>query len=326
MYESCAHTLALEESDYIYPGIAICFHHCFLFSAYFRRFFGSDFPATPSPCFSLHALIPAYDHLLGPIYETLAKADRPLTSRIAGNEYNNSGPAHHHQAPTPTRHGHGTAHPDLSSPNQPRYAHNFYPQYAPPQSMPGAAPPALPPVHDSMVGLPHSPGIARPLKRAHDEDDDEKRALFGELPDAAKRRKFILVEDQQRGTRVRVRAELDLLNMDDMPDAHLKVNAVYPRSYYPRQMSSPPGSPSGRERWDDEDDEAEGVSGTLPTRGKTMVTVSLMDGGETQMAVPRMTKSRRDKEVKLNNLGYLMAWGQARTFSGRTLFLQRSCE
>ncbi|KAK3045261.1 hypothetical protein LTR53_020626, partial [Teratosphaeriaceae sp. CCFEE 6253] len=60
--------------------------------------------------------------------------------------------------------------------------------------------------------------------------------------------------------------------MEEIPDQYLKNNAIYPRSYFPRQMRSPPGSPRGgrSRRWDDEDDEVEGVSGTAPTRGKTM--------------------------------------------------------
>lgn len=172
--------------------------------------------------------------------------------------------------------------------------------------------------------------LANPIA-ASSKDNDEKtqRTLFGGLP-ASKRRKFILVDDTQRGTRVRVRVMLDQVKMDDMPDAHLRINAVYPRSYYPRQMRSPPHSPRGRGRHvepDDNDDDIdiEGVSGTLPTIGKTMVPVSLMDGSETQLPVPRMTKSWRANEVALNELGYRMSWGQARTFNGRTLFLQRSC-
>jgi len=188
----------------------------------------------------------------------------------------------------------------------------------------------MPSVHDPMDNMhhPQTSTLATPASASVkdlEEDDDSKRALFGDVPDS-KRRKFILVEDTQRGTRVRVRVMLDQVKMDDMPDAHLRINAVYPRSYYPRQMRSPPGSPRGRGIWDDEDDEPEGVSGTAPTHGKTMVPVSFMDGSEAKLPVPRMTKSKRAREVALNELGYRMAWGQARTFNGRTLFLQRSCE
>ncbi|KAK1020289.1 hypothetical protein LTR33_019081, partial [Friedmanniomyces endolithicus] len=163
-----------------------------------------------------------------------------------------------------------------------------------------------------------------------EEEAASHRALFGDLP-KSKQRKFILVEDPQRGTRVRVCAMLDLVKMDDMPDSHLRTNAVFPRSYFPRQMRGSPGSPAqGSRRWEDEDDdyeaeeEVEGASGTAPTRGKTTVAVPMMDGSEGVLSVPRMTKSRRVKEVALNELGYRMAWGQARTFNGRTLFLQRS--
>ena len=183
----------------------------------------------------------------------------------------------------------------------------------------------MPSVHDAMDSVhSHNSTLATPASAKEDEED-KQRALFGDVPES-KRRKFILVQDDQRGTRVRVRVMLDQVKMDDMPDAHLRINAVYPRSYYPRQMRSPPCSPRARGIWDDEDDEVEGASGTAPTRGKTMVSVSMMDGSEAKLPVPSMTKSRRSKEVALNELGYRMSWGQARTFNGRTLFLQRSCE
>ena len=180
----------------------------------------------------------------------------------------------------------------------------------------------MPSVHDSMDPL-HAQASSLAAPAVKEEEESRKRKLFGDVPEA-KRRKFILVEDGQRGTRVRVRVMLDLVKMDDMPDAHLKINAVYPRSYYPRQVGSPSGSPRALANWDDEDDEAVGESGTMPTRGKTMVPVSLMDGSEAKAPVPRMTKSRRNKEIALNELGYRMSWGQTRTFNGRTLFLQRS--
>ncbi|KAK5696156.1 hypothetical protein LTR97_008576 [Elasticomyces elasticus] len=186
----------------------------------------------------------------------------------------------------------------------------------------------MPSVHDVMDSIPSAQALTltAPARReVKDEEEESKRALFGDVPES-KRRKFILVEDQQRGTRVRVRVMLDQVKMDDMPDAHLRINAVFPRSYFPRQMRSPPSSPRGGRNWGDEDDEVEGASGTAPTRGKTTVAVPLMDGSETTLSVPRMTKSRRNKEVSLNELGYRMAWGQARTFNGRTLFLQRSLD
>ncbi|KAK6428764.1 hypothetical protein LTR95_015092 [Oleoguttula sp. CCFEE 5521] len=176
-------------------------------------------------------------------------------------------------------------------------------------------------MHDAMDSMPthastHSaPAITAAVKH---EDEQSKRHLFGDVPES-KRRKFILVDDHQRGTRVRVRVMLDQVKMDDMPDAYLRTNAVYPRSYFPRQMRSPPGTPS-RGLWDDEDDGVEAEPGT------TIVPVSIMDGSEAKLPVPRMTKSRRETEVALNELGYRMSWSQARTFNGRTLFLQRSLD
>lgn len=185
----------------------------------------------------------------------------------------------------------------------------------------------MPSVHDVMDPMHRqaAPLAAAAAGPVNEGDEDTKRALFGDVPES-KRRKFILVEDSQRGTRVRVRVMLDQVKMDDIPDAYLKTNSVYPRSFYPRQMRSPPGSPRARGDWDDEDDRQEGVSGTAPTHGKTFVQVSCMDGSEARLPVPRMARSKRSREVALNELGYRMSWGQARTFNGRTLFLQKSCE
>ncbi|WPH03212.1 Hypothetical protein R9X50_00608900 [Acrodontium crateriforme] len=232
----------------------------------------------------------------------------------AGNEYHAQS-AHHPGMP------HGQH--DLSQ-QEPRFAQNFYPTYPTHQNVGNS----LPSVHDGMDQPMHNRAslLATPATSSAKEDGEEAhRALFGNIPES-KQRKFILVDDHQRGTRVRVRVQLDQVKMDDMPDAHLRINAVYPRSYYPRQMRSPTGSPRGRGQWDDFDDLAEGVSGEAPTIGKTLVPVSLMDGSDSELPVPRMTKSKRSKEVALNELGYRMAWGQARTFNGRTIFLQRSLD
>lgn len=201
----------------------------------------------------------------------------------------------------------------MASPTSARYAQNFYPSY--PQQ-PGVGSSSMPSVHDAMDTM-HSQASALAIPASASvkkEEENHKRALFGDVPES-KRRKFILVDDNQRGTRVRVRVMLDQVKMDDMPDAHLRINAVYPRSYFPRQMRSPPGSPRARGNWDDEDDEGDDGAVVAPG-GKTMVPVSLMDGSEAKLPVPRMTRSKRNKEVALNELGYRMSWGQARTFNG----------
>lgn len=158
---------------------------------------------------------------------------------------------------------------------------------------------------------------------AVDDDDDEvsSAALFGDLPEA-KRRKFILVDDTQRGTRVRVRVMLDQVRMAEMPDSYRKSNSVFPRSWFATEMQD---AGAARARWpDDLGDEEGGAREDDGERVRTVVPVKLMDDSEVPMGVPRMTRSRRRKEMNLNDLGYRMSWSQSRVFSGRTLFLQRS--
>lgn len=57
-----------------------------------------------------------------------------------------------------------------------------------------------------------------------------------------------------------------------------------------------------------------------------MVAVPLADGGEAELGVPRMRKSVRSKEVKLNDLGYRMTWHQSRVFADKTVFLQKALD
>lgn len=248
------------------------------------------------------------------IYPCLSLRLISFLFRVAGNEYNNT---------VSLRQPASSGQP-FSSPTEIRQTHNFYPTYPLQSRVIGQS---LPPVHDGMDSIPSHASLITPANSASvkDEDEDKKAALFGDLPEA-KRRKFILVDDNQRGTRVRVRVALDQVKMEDMPDSHLKANSVYPRSYYPRQMRSPPGSPGDPGNWDDDESEDEESSaGTLPSsKGKTFVRVPLMDGSHAQLPVPRMTRGRRAKECALNELGYRMSWSQAKTFNGRTIFMQRS--
>jgi hypothetical protein len=161
----------------------------------------------------------------------------------------------------------------------------------------------------------HAPSHTRAVATSKQEEDDRNIALFGDLPEA-KRRKFILVDDAQRGTRVRVRVMLDQVHMHEMPDSYRKNNSVYPRSWFPTEMQSPPPSPR-RGRWPDDVDGQEEAA-------RTLVPVPVTDGSETKLPVPSMNRTKRNKEVTLNDLGYRMSWSQSRVFSGRTLFLQRS--
>ncbi|KIW04528.1 uncharacterized protein PV09_04282 [Verruconis gallopava] len=226
----------------------------------------------------------------------------------ASNDYNDGSVTHHHHAPT------GAS----NAPTEVRQANNFYPTYPSSQSMVNAG---LPAPGDGMEHLAHAPVHAATTSATTKDDEEvDTVALFGDLPEA-KRRKFILVDDAQRGTRVRVRVMLDQVRMHEMPDSYRKNNSVYPRSWYPTEMQSPPPSPR-RGRWpDDVDADQEGTPAA-----RTLVHVPLLDGSDAKLPVPRMSKAKRNKEVTLNDLGYRMSWSQSRVFSGRTLFLQRSLD
>ncbi|KAL1836720.1 hypothetical protein VTJ49DRAFT_4733 [Mycothermus thermophilus] len=169
-------------------------------------------------------------------------------------------------------------------------------------------------------------------------DDTTPEDLFPDLPDV-KKRKFILVEDSERNNRLRVRVTLDGVDTREIPDSFRKSSSVYPRSYFPREMQSPPPSATGsrffmEDASDVEDDGATETEGRAEgrgagarrrgNRGRTMVKVPTTEGRVGEVAIPRMRKSFRGKEVRLNDLGYRMAWLQSRVFAGRTVFLQRA--
>lgn len=184
-----------------------------------------------------------------------------------------------------------------------------------------AMPPSTYDPMDHMGGHSSSNPTALAASAAKDSEGDAE--LFGDLPEA-KRRKFILVDDPHRGSRVRVRVMLDQVEMKEIPDSYRKTNSVFPRSYFPMQMQSPTAA-SGEARFpqDDPHDEDDPSSGR-PARGRTLVPVPMLDGSETEVPTPRMGRGKRKKEVRLNDLGYRMSWSQSRVFAGRTIFLQRA--
>lgn len=169
--------------------------------------------------------------------------------------------------------------------------------------------------------------------RSHSRVDDAGDGLFPDIPEA-KRRKFILVEDNVRGSRLRVRVTLDGVDTNEIPDSFRKGASVFPRSYFPREMQSPPPSATGSRFFvddysDDGTQETEGREasrrGAEKLRGE-VVKVTMAEGQEGEATIPRLRKSGRTKEVRLNDLGYRMAWLQSRVFSGRTVFLQRALD
>jgi hypothetical protein len=227
---------------------------------------------------------------------------------LAGNDYNDGAATHHHHAPSGS---------NGDSPNDVRQAHNFYSNYPPSATLSNAS---IPPAGGDMEHVSsHAPSHSNAVAAAKKDEEQRNIALFGDLPEA-KRRKFILVDDAQRGTRVRVRVMLDQVRMHEMPDSYRKNNSVYPRSWFATEMQSP--GPASNGRWPDD----VGAEQEDTPAARTMVPVPMLDGSDAKIPVPRMSRTKRSKEVTLNDLGYRMSWSQSRVFSGRTLFLQRSCK
>lgn len=239
--------------------------------------------------------------------------------------------------PSPTGHAHSPTVTDIRS----AQVFHGYPAFPlPTNTSAGNRGPSIPPlIRDTGIGsFSRHPAVATSSGRAvegsgpaNDNDDIEhdpsKDDLFGTLPDG-KRRKFILVDDTQRGCRVRVKVMLDQVDMDEIPDSYRMSNSVYPRTYFPVQMRSPrnqapPGNRYIRDEAADDrggDDDADAV-----TVGRTLVPAPPGDD-DTEIEVPRITRRRHRREVMLNDLGYRMSWSQSRVFAGRMLFLQRSRE
>ncbi|KAL8763728.1 MAG: hypothetical protein Q9184_000520 [Pyrenodesmia sp. 2 TL-2023] len=241
------------------------------------------------------------------------------------------------------------------APNHIRRSHVFqgYQNY-PPSAGKGSVsiPPGLPngidgpiPTH-STAHLPNStsavaasaPTLAK-IEESNQDDSKEGQAtssanpnVVGDVPEA-KRRKFISVDDLERGNhKVRVRAFLDHVDTEQIPDSYRKANSVYPRSYFPIQMQLPRGPASRGDRFfrDDEDDgggghgERDGEEEAVT--GRTMVPVPMPEGAEGELAVPRIGRAKRKREEMLNDLGNRMSWAQGRVFADRTVLLQRALD
>ncbi|KAG5921890.1 hypothetical protein E4U61_006122 [Claviceps capensis] len=187
-----------------------------------------------------------------------------------------------------------------------------------------------------------------PRRKHHRPEVETPEGLFPNLPEA-KKRKFILVDDSVRGSRLRVRVTLDGVDTNEIPDSFRRSASVFPRSYFPREMQSPPPSPTGRrffwndlpdEGRDEEETEGRGLgrrvggSGSSSSQAVDLAMSMGMGGrdgsschpGAAALGVHRMRKSRRGREIKLNDLAGRMAWLQSRVFAGRPVFLQRALD
>lgn len=176
-----------------------------------------------------------------------------------------------------------------------------------------------PPLSGSIYQYNRPSGSSNLLSRKRQRDEDEEDTqLFGDVPEG-KRRKFILVDDTQKNARVRVKVTLDQIDMDEIPDSYRKHNSVFPRAYYPVQMQIGRNDTSTRFLAGDDD-----VTGDAPpTAGRTTVGCTLSTADQ-EFEVPQLTLSKRDRERRVNELGYRMAWGQSRVFSNRPIFLGRA--
>lgn len=279
----------------------------------------TPFEGTPHPIFKKGEQdIPAgQNYRLSPFSVLTTCRPPPVCadSEFVGGGYGDSHQHHHHQAPNGAT---GT------SPNDVRHRQIFH-TYPSSYSTDGGVsvttiPPATYDAMDPMGGHPTNPAA---ITTSTAKGDGRNVELFGDLPEA-KRRKFILVDDTQRGARVRVRVMLDQVEMKEIPDSYRKTNSVFPRSYFPMQMQSPTAA-TGDSRFPDEDSpEEDGDSSGRPGRGRTLVPVPMLDGSEREVPMPRISRAKRRKEATLNDLGYRMSWSQSRVFAGRTLFLQRA--
>lgn len=239
------------------------------------------------------------------------------------------------------------------APNDIRQSHVFqgYHNFPPPA---GKGSVSVPPVLSSGIdgpipthSIPHpsnsssaiaasAPTIAK-IEDSNQDDSKERHAasstnpnVLGDIPEA-KRRKFISVDDLERGNhKVRVRAFLDHVDTEQIPDSYRKANSVYPRSYFPIQMQLPRGPASRGDRFfrDDEDDggssHGEGDGEEEAVTGRTIVPVPMPEGAEGELAVPRIGRAKRKREEMLNDLGNRMSWAQGRVFADRTVLLQRA--
>ncbi|KAK2733342.1 hypothetical protein FQN57_002162 [Myotisia sp. PD_48] len=231
------------------------------------------------------------------------------------HEYSNNS----HRPPTAS----SAAYAPGQSLNDSRPAHVFhgYQSYPPAASANGHTGPSMaPPLRET--GMDHfgkNPTVSTSRKGDFDDETSpDTTGQFRDLPEG-KRRKFILVEDPQRSCRVRVKVMLDQVDMKEIPDSYRKSNSVFPRTYFP--VHSPFGQSRSGGRFTDDANEQD--DGSSPTLGRTLVPAPMLEG-EGTVAVPRLSRRKRDKETILNDMGYRMSWGQSRVFAGRTLFLQRA--
>jgi hypothetical protein len=220
----------------------------------------------------------------------------------------------------PQTHQQIPSHQQMSSPTDLRQSQVFSGGYQPYPPAPSSMGPSMAPTMTGTMAPQYGRQSGNTMASSAETDrEEEDSLLFGDVPEG-KRRKFILVEDSQRQTKVRVKVMLDQVEMSEIPDSFRKQNAVHRRSYFPVQMPDQETA-SKDDRFVSADMEID--DGGLPTFGRINVPLHTIEG-EGGIDVPQLTRAKRGKEEKLNELGHRMAWSQSRAFAGRTVFLQKS--
>ncbi|RAL64911.1 hypothetical protein DID88_001504 [Monilinia fructigena] len=182
---------------------------------------------------------------------------------VGDEEFMDEHTHHHHQAPS------GSA----SSGDDVRQSQVFQGYYPSSSTVGGAS--MVPGAHD---GRP-LPRPGHPITAQSKPDDDDSVDVFGNVPEA-KKRKFILVEDPIKQSRTHSERATQSINV----------------LWFPLQMQSPPPSAHGSRFFEEEDtdDEVDGGRGRS-RRGRKMFTVQLPDGNEGEIPIPRMQSSQTSR-------------------------------
>lgn len=191
-----------------------------------------------------------------------------------------------------------------------------------------------PQMHHGMGGLsdhaavPASTGMS--TKREASTSPGRKYSnVFNDIPDA-KKRKFVVVNDAENGNKgVRVRFNLNEVDIEEIPDSYREKNSMFPRSWYPVQMQLSPGSRAdrrGRFVESRDEDVEDGDDGEALHVGHAMVKVPMLEGREGKLKVPGLGRRAKRREERLNEMGYRLIWGARKVMSDRVVFAQKSCE
>jgi hypothetical protein len=133
--------------------------------------------------------------------------------------------------------------------------------------------------------------------------------------------KQIVLEMFHKQDKVRVNLNGKNIDIKELPDSHLKANAVFPRSSFSRNIISPPASPRGRVigRWDGDYDDTPAMHAIegMPVASTNFVRVPLMDGNA-ELPIPQMTSSRREKELELNRQAQVYSWNKPQLLFGES--------